>query len=92
MEFSGDAVAVRFNRLIDGVLGGSMRGNAFQPWEVEILLDVQRCGLPATGFRRVMLRYRRFANRRLYDGAPLPPMLSEYLTHCRNVRPAKLKK
>ena len=90
MELLADAVAVRFNRLIKCVLEGNLKGNSFQPWEMEILLDVQRCELPYAEFRRAILRYQRHANRRLFDGAPLPPTLSEYLRHCQTPRFTRL--
>ena len=90
MELQADAVAVRFNRLIKYLLEGDLKRNSFQSWEIQILLDVQRCRLPNARFRRVILRYQRYVNRRLFHGAPAPPTLSEYLQHCQESRPAPL--
>jgi len=33
----------RFKRLIGEVMRGALARNSFQPWEVEILLDLQDC-------------------------------------------------
>ena len=90
VELLSDAVAVRFNRLIKSVLEGDLKGNSFQAWEWEILLDVQRCELPSAEFRRAIRRYQRYANRCLYKGAPAPPTLSEYFEHSRYSRLARL--
>ena len=35
-----------FNRLIGDLLRGTMSRNAFQPWEVELLLDLDACQVP----------------------------------------------
>lgn len=91
---SADAVAARFNRLMKCILEGDLQVNSFQPWEIAILLDVQGCTLPYADRRRTLQRYQRHANRRLADGTPLPPTLTEYLTHCRlrsALRPPRLQ-
>ena len=36
----------RFNRLIGELLRGAISRNAFQPWEVELLLDLETCQIP----------------------------------------------
>jgi hypothetical protein len=90
MELLPDEVAGRFNRLMDCVLQGELKGNSLQPWELEILLDVQSCELPYAEFRRAIQRYQRYANRRLCNGAPAPPTLSEYLQQCQESRTARL--
>jgi len=90
VELLSDGVAMRFNRLMKCVLEGDLNGNAFQEWEIEILLDIQRCELPYAEFRRAIQRYRRYANRQLLNGAPMPPTFSEYVSHCQTLRISRL--
>ena len=33
----------RFNRLMQELIRGNMNRNTFQPWEIEILLDIEAC-------------------------------------------------
>jgi len=48
-------------------------------WEIEILLDIDSCNLPASSKRETLLRkYQRAAKRRVQSGRPLIK-LSEYL-------------
>ena len=37
----------RLHRLIGELIRGSISRNAFEPWEIEILLDVETCALDA---------------------------------------------
>jgi len=39
------SVLVQFNRLIEELLSGSIQRGGFQPWEIEILLDIESCDL-----------------------------------------------
>lgn len=72
---------LRFNRLMRDVENGAATRNCFLPWEVELLLDLDACGLPSTDRRKVLARYRRAARRRLERGSQ-PMKLSEYLREC----------
>jgi hypothetical protein len=74
-------VLLRFNRLMRDVENGAPTRNCFLPWEVELLLDLDACGVPSTDRRKVLARYRRAARRRLERGAE-PMKLSEYLRDC----------
>ena len=69
----------RFNRLMRDLENGLASRNSFQPWEVELLLDMQSCELPAANRRRLLRRYQTAAARSLECGAALPLKLSEYL-------------
>lgn len=81
----------RFRRLMRELVRGVVRRNAFDPWEVEILLDFQTCMLER-GHRMDTLRaYQKAVERQLETG-PGPPMkLSEYLQLKRTRRPAMEK-
>lgn len=78
----------RFQRLITEVLRGDIRRNAFQPWEIDILLDMAACGLDS---RRQGLRLRQYlrAVRKQLELGPGPPMkFSEFLQTRTTRRPA----
>ena len=53
----------QFNKLMTELLRGRMGRNTFQPWEVEILLDIEACALRDANRREMMRRYQRAANR-----------------------------
>ncbi|MBZ5625947.1 MAG: hypothetical protein LAQ69_45750 [Acidobacteriia bacterium] len=69
----------RFNRLISELLRGAIARNTFQPWEIEILLDIETCGVDLRKQPDILRQYRKAVARQLEIG-PGPPMkLSEYL-------------
>jgi hypothetical protein len=74
-----DAVLAQFNRLIQEVLRGNMARNTFRPWEVELLLDIEACGLRDAARRETLRRYQRAVQRHMEKGGHIPLKLSEYL-------------
>ena len=69
----------RFNRLMNEIVRGAIVRNTFQPWEVEILLDMEQCGIEPRRRQDVLRQYQRAVEKQLATG-PGPPMkLSEYL-------------
>ena len=69
----------RFNRLIGELMKGAIVRNAFQPWEVQILLDIQTCPLEPRKRQEILRQYQKAVARQMETG-PGPPMkLSEYL-------------
>jgi hypothetical protein len=69
----------RFNRLITELLRGAIVRNTFQPWEVEILLDMETCGLEPRKREEILRQYQKAVTRQMETG-PGPPMkLSQYL-------------
>jgi hypothetical protein len=69
----------RFQRLILEVLRGETRRNVFQPWEVDLLVDIDGCALDPKRRVATLRQYVRAVERQLYEG-PGPPMkLSEFL-------------
>jgi len=69
----------RFNRLTSELARGVLTRNVFQPWEVEILLDMQSCELPPRRRSDLLRQYQRAVERQLQNG-PGPPMkLSSFL-------------
>jgi hypothetical protein len=74
-----EATLGRFNTLMRELLDGETRRNCFNPWEVELLLDIAACKLEPRRARDTLRRYQKAAERRL-DYGILPPLkLSEYL-------------
>jgi hypothetical protein len=74
-----ETVLAQFNRLIQELLRGNMHRNTFRPWEVELLLDIESCGLRDASRRETLRRYQRAVQRHMEKGARLPLKLSEYL-------------
>ena len=70
----------RFNRLMQELIRGTMSRNTFQPWEIEILLDIEACGIREPVKRETLRRYQKAVQRSMEKGAPMPLRLSEYLT------------
>lgn len=69
----------RFNRLMAELIRGAMTRNTFQPWEIEILLDIEGCGVREPVKRETLRRYQKAVQRSMEKGAPMPLRLSEYL-------------
>lgn len=68
-----------FNKLIQELLRGSLNRNTFQPWEIEILLDIDSCNLTEMNKRELLKRYQKAANKYVERGGRTLLKLSEYL-------------
>lgn len=84
-----DAILAQFNRLIQEVLRGDMHRTTFRPWEVELLLDIEGCGLRDASRRETIRRYQRAVQRHMEKGAHRPLKLSEYLESVKAKRAAR---
>ena len=69
----------RFNRLMQELIRGNMSRNTFQPWEIEILLDIDACQIREPVKRETLRRYQKAVQRAMEKGASTPLRLSEYL-------------
>jgi hypothetical protein len=69
----------RFNRLMQELIRGAMNRNTFQPWEIDILLDIEACQILEPVKRETLRRYQKAVQRSMEKGAPMPLRLSEYL-------------
>jgi hypothetical protein len=69
----------RFNRLMQELIRGNMNRNTFQPWEIDILLDIEACQVREPVKRETLRRYQKAVQRAMEKGAPVPLRLSEYL-------------
>ena len=76
-----EAILARFNKLIQDLLKGTMNRNTFQPWEIEILLDIETCNLKDGIGRETLRRYQKAVQRAMEKGARSPFRLSEYLSN-----------
>jgi hypothetical protein len=69
----------RFRRLVRELQRGTITRTDFQPWEVEILLDIESCQLERGRREETLRRYQQAVERQL-ETSPGPPMkLSEFL-------------
>lgn len=78
-SISSEAVARRFNRLLQDLLGGNLKRNCFERWEVDLLLDIESCKMGAGAKRQALRRYQRAVTRELEKGVEFPFTLSEFL-------------
>jgi hypothetical protein len=77
----------RFRRLLGEVMRGSLLRNAFEPWEIELLLDFETCALNPQQRPKILRAYQKAVEHQMETG-PGPPMkLSEYLHRKMTRRP-----
>jgi len=69
----------RFRRLIAELQRGAINRNDFQPWEIEILLDIDACQLDRRRRGDILRQYVRAVERQLENGPGPPIKLSEFL-------------
>jgi hypothetical protein len=69
----------RFRRLMSEVRSGVVRRNNFEPWEIDILLDLSNCHLTRRRMPRVLERYRIAVERQLEMGCGPPIKPSQFL-------------
>ena len=69
----------RFNRLITEVMRGATARNSFQPWEAEILLDLENCHLDRRRRLDILRQYQRAVQRQMAKEPGTPMKLSEFL-------------
>ena len=69
----------RFNRLMRDLYEGGTKRNCFEPWEIDLLMDIADCHLEPQRALAILQRYQKAVQRQL-DLGVLPPLrLSEYL-------------
>jgi hypothetical protein len=69
----------RFNRLMGDLMRGAITRNVFQPWEMDLLLDIESCPLDRRRRLEILRQYQKAVERQLEAG-PGPPMkLSAFL-------------
>jgi hydrogenase maturation factor len=69
----------RFHRLMSELAHGVVGRSGFEPWEVEILMDIKSCKLEPRGRSEIMRQYQRAVERQLETGPGPPVKLSHFL-------------
>jgi hypothetical protein len=69
----------KLTKLMRELQDGESHRNSFQPWEIEILLDIHDCVLPKGRRKTLLERYHRAAQKQIDKGAPRILKLSEYM-------------
>ncbi len=67
------------HQLVQDILGGSVRRNTFTQWELELLLDLQTCGIRKGSRSETLRRYTRAVQQHYAQGATGPLRLSAFL-------------
>ena len=81
---NSEVMLTRFNKLLQELVRGTMNRNTFQPWEIEILLDIEACNLREVVKRETLRRYQKAVQRAMEKGARTPFKLSHYLEGKKN--------
>jgi hypothetical protein len=79
----------RFNRLIRELITGSCKRSRFDPWEIELLMDIADCKLSPARLPKVLGSYQRWIQRNMQNGMEHPVGLSQYLARARARRNRK---
>ena len=74
-----EVLLAQFNRLVQELLRGTVSRNCFQPWEIELLLDIEACHLRDANKRETLRRYQKAVQRLMEKGAQAPMKLSAFL-------------
>ncbi|HEX4230660.1 MAG TPA: hypothetical protein VHZ07_18435 [Bryobacteraceae bacterium] len=68
-----------FNQLIQDLIGGSLRRHTFRAWEMELLVDLARCGVRRPSRINMLRRYQKAVQARFSGGDQTPLRLAEFL-------------
>ena len=79
----------RFHRLLAEVIRCETSRTVFQPWEVEILMDIEACKLVPKEKTATLRQYLRAVERQMGKGPGSPMKLSEFLQRRRTRRPSR---
>ena len=81
----------RFRRLLTEIIRGTVARNSFEPWEVEILLDLANCQIMPRRRLEILRQYEKAVEQQMETG-PGPPMtLSQFLQERMTRRPSMRK-
>ena len=67
------------DKLVADLLAGQFRRTTFQPWEVEVMLDIQACNIGDSNKRELLKRSQKAAHRWFDRGGRSLLLLSDYL-------------
>ena len=83
-----EVLLAQFNRLMTELLRGNMNRNTFQPWEIELLLDIEGCQLRDSAKRETLRRYQKAVQKDMERVGNGPMKLSAYLEGLRQKKAA----
>lgn len=71
--------------LLSDLIAGRFHRTTFQPWEVEVLLDIEACNIGDANKKQLLKRYQKAAHRWFERGGRTLLLLSDYRArrHCR---------
>ena len=69
----------RFKKLAGELMRGQLTRQTFEPWEVEILVDLEACQLDPRQRIELLKQYRRAVERQMEHGAGPPMRFSQFL-------------
>jgi hypothetical protein len=78
-----ELIVNRFNRLVKEILQGEVKRTCFQPWEVELLIDLQECGLTRSRRYETLRRYQRAVQHQLERSGVPPLRFAEFVRRAR---------
>jgi hypothetical protein len=76
----------QFNNLIQEVASGQMHRNVFEPWELELLLDIESCCVRQSSRASLLRRYQRAATTQASAGGAPILRFSDFLADQRKRR------
>lgn len=76
----------QFNNLIQEVASGQMHRNVFEPWELDLLLDIESCCVRQSSRAGLLRRYQRAAASMANTGATPILRFSDFLADLRKRR------
>jgi hypothetical protein len=68
-----------FSQFVQEVIGGAVRRHTFTEWELELLLDLQRCPIRKSARADLLRRYLKLVHREFAEGASIPLRFSSFL-------------
>lgn len=69
----------RFRRLLGELQSGKTHRNQFEPWEIEILVDLESCRVSRRQWIAILRQYEKAVERQIEGGNGPPMKLSEFL-------------
>lgn len=69
----------RFRRLLGELQSGKTQRNQFEPWEIDILLDLESCQVSRRQWIATLRQYEKAVERQVEGGNGPPMKLSEFL-------------
>ena len=83
------AVLARFSMLMDELLRSGFQRAKFEPWEIDLLLDIECCKLSDAAKRRALHGYESAVQEEMEQGAQKPMRFSAYLKRQEAMMPSR---